>query len=92
MHMKQEGIKLEIQKEFMYNVLQSHCSLNDVKEANDIKKEIIKLIYPDLKDEEEELMNKAKESLTKFGDNLRVTVDTSKKINPYEAHRQLNSP
>lgn len=90
--MKQEGIKLEIQKEFMYNVLQSHCSLNDVKEANDIKKEIIKLIYPDLKDEEEELMNKAKESLTKFGDNLRVTVDTSKKINPYEAHRQLNSP
>lgn len=90
--MKEEGLKIEIQKELSFNIMQAQSALGNFKEAEEAKKSIIKLLYPDLKDEEEELMNKAKESLTKFGDNLRVTVDTSKKINPYEAHRQLNSP
>lgn len=91
MFMKEEGIKLELEKEIMFNLLQAHASLNRGSEVEEVKKEVIKTIYPDMKNKDEELMEQAKQTLDKYGDKLRVTLDTKKKLDPYEANALLNN-
>jgi hypothetical protein len=88
--MKERGIQIEIHKELMYNVMQANASIGNKAEAESTRKDIVKFLFPEIKNEEEELMEKAAKVLGKYGDKLRITTEAGKKLDPLEANRRLN--
>jgi hypothetical protein len=88
--MKEEGIKTEIKKELLYNIMQAQASVGNKEGVETTRKNMIKFLFPEVKDEDESLMEKARENLTKFGDKLRISVDTKNKLDPLEVNRQFN--
>lgn len=88
--MKEEGIKVEIQKELMYNMMQAHAALNNDEAVNSTKKDLVKFLFPETKDQEESLMEEAQRRIMSSGTTLRLSADPTKKLDPNLVNQQFN--
>jgi hypothetical protein len=90
MYLKEEGIRIEVQKELMLNMLQAHASLGKVEMVESAKKDIIKFLFPEMKDQEQKMMEEARERLQNSNPILRIGASSDKKLDPTIANQMLN--
>lgn len=87
------GIDIELSKEFLYNRLQAQATLNKTDKVIEIENSITKLLSPDSKSEEENLMQQAEDVLVKDKNNfIRIKTranHTIKSETPLEDIKKL---
>lgn len=86
-YMIDSGIRIEMEKELYYSKL-NHLAMN--KQTEDYEKimsTLMKLLFPDMKDDKESFMEKAKKTLVGGSSIMRIQADTKTAIkseNPLE--------
>ena len=74
------GLQTETQKELMLNFMNVAAILNNIDEITKIKKEIFRLIYPDIKSEDEKLLAEASRVFNGKDEIMRVTANVKKTV------------
>lgn len=68
------GLQVEIQKELMLNFLHVSVAQGNEKAVVEIKKDVFKLIYPDIKSSEEELFEQAAKAFSNKDEIIKMTT------------------
>lgn len=77
---KEKGIELEIIKEMLYNNMQGYLAAKDFDTYNTTKKELAKLLFPDVETAEEKLMKTAKKVFTDKSTTLKIGKTTQQAV------------
>jgi len=71
----EKGIDLELNKELYYNMMLTYGSLRKDEAVEDLRKNLMKMLFPDIKSNDENLMEKAKQLIPDSGEKFRVRAD-----------------
>ena len=71
-------MKIELEKELIYNSMLAHASTNDKALVKELEESVTKLIYPDYKTSDERLREKAKDTF-KNGSSLKMRIKANTK-------------
>lgn len=77
---KEKGIDIEIMKEMLYSNMQGYLASKDFDTYNSTKKELTKLLFPDVESPEDKLMKTAKNVFKDKSTTLKVGKTTQKAI------------
>ena len=75
---KERGIDIELMKELQLANMNAYASSNNIDGFNTAKKEMMKLIFPDMESAEEKLMRTAKEQLGRGKEIVKIGKKGSK--------------
>lgn len=81
MYFKEEGIKIELKKEYLYHDMLASASCSNGDRIEEIRKDILKLIFPESKSQDEKLFESV-QKLANTNDKIRISVDTKSELNP----------
>lgn len=76
----EKGIDLELTKELFYNSMLSYAALNNSEKVENIRKDLLKVLFPDVKSSDEKLMQEVKQFIPDDGRKFRVSADTKTTI------------
>ncbi len=75
---KESGIDIELAKEIIFSNMQNYVVAQNFEAYETAKKQLNKLLFPDVETQEEKLMRTAKETLSKGKDVVRIGKQGSK--------------
>lgn len=76
----QHGVDIELVKELLYSKIEEYLSLKEFDKVSELRKELVKTIFPDHKTNDEKLIESARQQISSTGEKMRIHVDTKSAI------------
>lgn len=85
------GLDIELEKEILNNLILEDILNKNPKSLIERRKALIKLIYPDHKDEQESIMQEAQQKIMTGDKIIKMGVKKDEKLTPEQVNKMLGN-